>query len=281
MLEISFRCIMSCVWNAHSDLGVVCVAKPLWPVAQVTPGKCWSGSVTASLAFPVPAGLEHWAQNTEFNITFLSFLTEGEPGGLWEWLCWCCVCQSHRQSTCASEVLLLAQTPWQLRDGAVFCWAWVTLAEMSAEPALALSAFTVSCKVNQILLCDDKCYSWKSSWRRLSIRSVQKRTTSRGVLFCWSSAVCGAPGSCAAPRGSSGRMLWVPFETFPVFHKRIRGKGYCHYIEWNWVFDHPWGFDTQNWLKPWAVLCRRQELPEACSIILCVLCSSVDVLGRN
>lgn len=159
-------------------------------------------------------------------------------------------------------------------------WHWQKC-QLSLHLPFTLHETTVSCKVNQILLCDDKCYSWKSSWKRLSIRSVQKWTTSRRVLFCWSSAVCGAPGSCAAPRGSSGRMLWVPFETFPVFHNRIRGKGYCHYIEWNRVFDHPWGFDTQNWLKPWAVLCRRQELPEACSIILCVLCSSVDVLGRN
>lgn len=109
--------------------------------------------------------------------------------------------------------------PRHLGHGAVFCWAWVTLAEMSAEPALALSAFTVSCKVNRMLLCGGKCYSLKSSWRRLSIRPVQKWARSQGVLFCWSSAVCAAPGSCAAPLGSSARMLWVPFETFPVSHR--------------------------------------------------------------
>lgn len=167
-------------------------------------------------SFPcVPCPCRSWTlgTDTEFSITFLSLLPEGESGALWEGFCWCCVCQSHGQSPCASEVLLPAQTP---QHGAVFCWAWVTLAEMSAEPALALSAFTVSCKVNQMLLCDDKCYSWKSSWRRLSIRPVPKWP--RSVL--WSSAVCGAAGGCAAPRGSWGTMLWVPSETSPVFHRK-------------------------------------------------------------
>lgn len=215
MLEISFRCIMSCTWNAHNDLGVVCVAKPFWHRWHQE-RICWSGSVTASLVFPVPSEL--WAENTEFSIIFLSLPTEGECGALWEWLCWCSVCQSRDRAL----VLWGAAGPDTAADQArgFFCWAWVTLAEMSAEPALALSAFTVSWKVNQMLLCDDKCYSWKSSWRRLSIRPVLKWTTSCGVLFCWSSAVCWAPGSCAVPRGSSGRMLWVPFETSPAFHRK-------------------------------------------------------------
>lgn len=152
-------------------------------MAQVTPEKCWSGSVTASLVFPVPAGLELWAQNTEFSITFLSLLTEGESGGLWEWLCWCWVCQSQGRSSCASEVLLLAQTPRQLGHG-----AWVTLAEMSAEPALALSAFTVSCKVNQMLLCDDKCYSWKSSWKKAQHQASPKMKP-RLTGFCSAEAL--------------------------------------------------------------------------------------------
>lgn len=38
--------------------------------------------VTGSLVFSVSVGLEHCAQNIEFNTTFLSLLTEGESGTL-------------------------------------------------------------------------------------------------------------------------------------------------------------------------------------------------------
>lgn len=41
-------------------------------------GSVTPGSVTGSLVFPVPVGLEHCAQNIEFNTSFLSLLTEGE-----------------------------------------------------------------------------------------------------------------------------------------------------------------------------------------------------------
>lgn len=188
-----------------------------WTIVTSGTGDTRKVLVRIFYSFPcVPCPCRTWTlcTNTDFGITCLSLLPEGESGGLWEWLCWCCVCQSQGQTPCASEVLLPAQTP---RHRAVFCWPWVTLAEMSAEPALALSAFTVSCKVNQMLLCDDKCYSCKSSWRRLSIRPVQKQTMSVLLKLC---SVCGAPGSCAAPRGSSGKMLWVSSETFPVFNRK-------------------------------------------------------------
>lgn len=215
MLEISFRCIMSCMWNAQSDLGVVLLNHSgTDDTRKMLVRICYS--------FPcVPCPCSTWTLGTKYWIQHHLSVPSHWRGvwGLWEWLCWCCVGQSRDRALVLWAAAACPDTSAP-RAGAVFCWAWVTLAEMSAEPALALSAFTVSCKVNQMLLCDDKCYSWGSSWRRLSIRPVLKWTTSPGVLLCWSSAECGAPGSCAAPGGSSGRMLWVPFETFPASHRK-------------------------------------------------------------
>lgn len=135
--------------------------RSIWHSWPVTPGKIRSGSVTGSLVFSVPDGLEHCAQTIEFNTTFLSLLTKGETVTLRESLPWWCVSvraedripafwspEQQGQSTRASGLLLISETPRQLWDWTVFYWAWVTLAEMSAEPALALSAFAVSCKVN-------------------------------------------------------------------------------------------------------------------------------------
>lgn len=200
--------------------------------------------------------------NTEFSITFLSLLPEGESGGLWECFCWCCVCQSQGQSPCASEVLLPAQTP---QHGAVFCWAWVALPEMSAEPALALSAFTVSCKVNQMVLCDDKCYSWKSSWRRFSIRPVQKWTRSVLLKLC---SVWSTRGLCSTKRELGHDALKPsPYST---------GRGCCHYIECNWVSDTPEGFTLRT---GWSHELCFVEGRSCLKLVFCVLCSGQELMG--
>lgn len=176
----------------------------IWHSWQVTSGKVLVG---IWYRFSVPVGLEQCVQNAKFNTTILSLLTKGKTGTLMEALSQCCLSEprtefqpltsrsSRGQSTHASELLLLAETPWQLWDWTLLCWAWVTLAEMSAEPALALSAFAVSCKVNQRLLHDDKCYSWESSWGNLSIVLVQNSNTScgfQGDLSCEATVVFGA-----------------------------------------------------------------------------------------
>lgn len=127
--------------------------------------------------------------------------------------------------------------PRHLRHGAVFCWAWVTLAEMSAEPALALSAFTVSCKVNRMLLCGGKCYSLKSSWRRLSIRPVQKWASLRG--FCSAEAL-----QCVQHQGAV-QHHWGARPGCSGCHLKPSlcptGWGCCHPIEWDRVWHSELG----------------------------------------
>lgn len=228
MVEILFRCIMSCLWNAYSDLGVVLLNhSSTGDTRKMLVRICYSFPCVPCRCSTWTLGTKYWMQH-QLSVPSHRRMIWGPVRAL---LVLCGSEQGH--SPCALGAAACPDTSAP-RAGAVFCWAWVTLAEMSAEPALALSAFTVSCKVNQMLLCDDKCSSWESSWRRLSIRPVPKWTTSRGVLWCWSSAVCGAPGSCAAPRGAragcSGCLLELSLHP--------TGRGCCHSIEWNWFWPH-------------------------------------------
>lgn len=202
ILEISLRCILTCkpqaltVVLAWSVLLNPCSIRPSW---EVTPGKMPLGICYRFFCVSGPVGLSTVHRPLNSTPPFSPFSQKGKlapwesrfprvgyPRATDRIPAFQSPEQQGTAHTCSGS-LLLAETPQQLWDWAVFSWAWVTLAEMSAEPALALSAFAVSRIVNQVLLRDGRCYSWKSSWRNLSISLVQKFNTACGF---WGNLLC-------------------------------------------------------------------------------------------